>query len=199
ELQELGVAADKQLIGEKRGMPSGELALVATRQVPDGPGKDVFRLSLENQRRIGEFRAALPFLGDARVAGFRERARPEVGADVKRILVLPGNPALGLRNREAILDEVLGDDIKLALYACIGPTAGEGDDAALILGLQEIGPVEDPVFFFLLAERIQVEHGLPVRLLLAVLVERGPPPQAALVLVVAPEVVVPRTMLDDGG
>ena len=48
----------------------------------------------------------------------------------------------------------------------------------------------DPVLLLGLAEGVEVEHGLPGGLGLAVLVERRPPPEPALVLGVLPEVVV---------
>src|SRR5207342_1537113 len=48
-------------------------------------------------------------------------------------------------------------------------------------------------------ECVDVEHGFPLRLRLAVLVERGAAPQAALVLRVLPEVVVVRADLLDAG
>ena len=55
----------------------------------------------------------------------------------------------------------------------------------------------DPVGLFGGVERIEIEHGFPCRIGLAVLVERGASPDAALVLFVFPEVVVVRTHLVD--
>ncbi|MCY1377852.1 hypothetical protein D9M69_654470 [compost metagenome] len=53
----------------------------------------------------------------------------------------------------------------------------------------------DPVLLVGLGQRVEVEHGFPVGLGLAVFGQRGAPPQALGVLLVAPEVVEERADL----
>ena len=57
-------------------------------------------------------------------------------------------------------------------------------------GRSSLRAVPDPALALGRAQGVEVEHHLPLRVVGAVLLERGAPPQAALVLGVAPEVVV---------
>ena len=70
--------------------------------------------------------------------------------------------------------------------------------ASLYSGLQRLGSMPDPVLLLFLAKGVEIEHDFPVGLGLAVLLERGAPPEPARVLGVAPEVVVKRAELLDG-
>src|SRR5207342_1665917 len=128
----------------------------------------------------------LPFLDDARIARWRHRAGTEVGVDVDAVLVDPAQAALGLRTVEAVLHPGLGAEIEFAGDVGVGTTGRECDQAALIGRLQARRAMPYPLFAFgaLLGfiECVDVEHGFPRRLRLAVLVERGAAPQAALVL-----------------
>src|SRR5690606_7705733 len=79
----------------------------------------------------------------------------------------------------------------------IGTAARQRDQAARVFRTQAVGAMPDPVLALGLVERVEVEHGLPLRLRLAVFLERGAAPEAALVLAVLPEVVIPVALLVD--
>ena len=93
----------------------------------------------------------------------------------------------------------LGLRVELADDVGVGAAAREGDQAPVVGRLEPGRAVPDPVLLLGLGEGVEVEHRLPLRLRLAVLVERRAPPQPALVLLVAPEVVVELAALRDVG
>src|SRR5690606_21063323 len=98
---------------------------------------------------------------------------------------------------ETALHPVQGGEVELTGHVGVGAAARQRDQAALVVRRQAVGAVPDPVLALGAVERVQVEHGLPRRLRLAVLLERGAAPDAALVVLVAPEVVVPLALLVD--
>ena len=66
------------------------------------------------------------------------------------------------------------------------------------MGVQRVGAAPDPVFLLRRAQRIEVDHRLPLRLGLAVLGQRGAAPQAARVGGVLPQVVQKPAAARDG-
>ena len=122
----------------------------------DGPG-------------VGQLGAAGPLLEHPRVAGVGQRPRAEVGADEQGVTVPPRHVALGLRQREPVLDEPLRRGVELADDRGVGPAPRQRDEAAVVGRLQEVRPVPDPVLLLLVGEFVQVEDRLPPRVGLAVL------------------------------
>src|SRR3546814_5677389 len=137
-----------------------------------------------------ERRAALPLLDDARVAGFGHRTGTEVGGHVHGVAVDPAQAALGLRALEAAFHPLLRGQVELAGHVGVGAAARERDKAAGVVRAQAVGAVPDPVLPFGLVQRVEVEPGFPLRLVLAVPLARGAAPHAAIVLLVLPEGVV---------
>ena len=164
-------------------------ALVAWRRVDPDVGRHVIGADLEHRRRRLERRAARPALDDPRVARARHRAGTEIGAHIKRVGVDPFGFRLGLGQREAPVDEGLGDRVELAQHGRVGTAARQRDQHSFIRRRERHGAAPDPVLALGLRERIEVEHGLPGRRGLAVFGQRGAAPQAALVGLVLPEVV----------
>ena len=156
------------------------------------PAQTSWRGAFEQRRRRAQRRAARPALGDARVAGVGHRAGAEVGADDERVGVEPGDVRLRFGQHEAAVHEGLVDGVELAHHLGVGAAARQRDQAAAILGAEALGTAPDPVLALGGGQRVEVEHGFPARLRLAVLGERRAPPQAALVLLVLPEVVQAR-------
>src|SRR5690606_9698169 len=132
-------------------------------------------------------------------AGFGERALAEVGEDEYRVAVDPGQAALGLGSEEAVFHPLPAGQVELAGHVGVGAAARERDQAAVVVGAQAVGTVPDPVLALGGVERVQVQQQFPLGVVLAVFLERGAAPDAALVVPVAPEVVVVVAHLADGG
>ena len=171
------------------------------------PGGDIARVAFVDRDRFAQGRAAAPALDDPRVAGIGERAGTEVRADDERVGVQPARAALGLGQREATVvrvEEALVDQIELAHHGRVRPTAGQRDQTAPPLaaghgGRERVAAVPDPVLAFDRAQRVEVEHGVPLGFGLPVALQRGAAPQAAHVLGVLPEVVEVRADAADVG
>ena len=69
--------------------------------------------------------------------------------------------------------------------------------AALVLRRQAIGALPYPVFLLAGSELVEVEHRFPARLRFPELGDRGAAPNAALVVLVLPEVVEEPAQLGD--
>ena len=174
-------------------------ALETGRVVDAGADPGVFGAAFEDRRRIGQRRAALPALQHARVARIGHGAGAEVGADDQRVGVDPGHVRLRLRQREAAVDEALGHGVELADHLGVGAAARQRDQAAAVVGPQALGAAPDPVLLLRRAQRVEIDHRLPLRLGPAVFGQRGAAPQAALVIGVLPEVVEPLAAARDHG
>ncbi len=191
DLGKLAVLAPQvQLVVVEGDGAADEIALVARRVVAAGGDVHVARLAGVDRGRAGQRGATVPLLDDVRVAGAGHRARAEIGEYVHAVFVDPAQPALGLGTEEAVLDPGLAGQVELAGHVGIGAAARQRDQAAPVGRLQAIRAVPNPVLAFCLVQCIEVEHGFPLGLGLAVLVQRGAAPQAPLVLLVLPEVVV---------
>ena len=192
-------AAQVDLVVVEGDVAADELAL-ETRGVV-ATGRDVHVVGLALVDHLGRFhrRAALPFLDDARVAGFGQRALAEVGVDEHGVAVDPLQAALGLGAEEAVFHPRLVVQVELAGDVGVGAAARERDQAAVVVRAQAVRAVPDPVLVLFGVERVQVQQQLPLRSVLAVLLQRGAAPDAALVVLVAPEVVVVVAHLADAG
>src|SRR5690606_14877896 len=115
------------------------------------------------------------------------------------VLVDPVQAALGLGPEEAALDPGLALEVELAGDVGVGAAARQRDQAALVGRAQAVGAVPHPVLALGLVQRVEVEDRFPGGIGLAVLLERGAAPDAALVVTVLPEVVVvPADLLHPG-
>src|SRR5690606_4425613 len=121
------------------------------------------------------------------------------GEDEHRVAVDPGQAAFGLGAEEAVFHPLLAGQVELAGHVGVGAAARERDQAAVVVRAQAVGAVPDPVLALGGIERVQIEQQFPLGVVLAVFLERGAAPDAALVVFVAPEVVVVVAHLADGG
>jgi hypothetical protein len=195
DLHELAVAAEEQFIRPKGHLPRDEVALEARRGVVPAGHRHIFRLTLEDEWCIGQRRAAGPFADHSRIARGGERTGAEITRHEQAVGVPPGHPALGLRQGEASGHELLRFEIELPDHISIGSAAGEGNEAEPVLGGEHGGPMPDPVLALGLPEGIEIDHRLPGRLRRAILRQRRPPPEAAGMGGITPEVVVVRADL----
>ena len=166
-----------------------EVALEALGRVVVRAGRHVLRLALEHRDRLGQRGAAPPLLHEAGIAGRGQRALAEVRADVDPVLVDPADPALRLRQREAVLDEGQRLEVELPHDARVRAAPGQVHERAPVAGPQHGRALPHPALALGRGERVDVEHQLPVGVVRAVLLQRRPPPQAARVCRVLPEVV----------
>ena len=125
-----------------------------------------------------------------RISGLGHRGRVESDADEERFAIEPGSVALRLRQAEAVGDELLRLQVELADHVGIGAAAGKRHERPGVVRRQGLCLVPHPVLVLRLPQGIEIEHGLPGGLGLAVLHHGGAPPEAAFVLLVLPEVVV---------
>ena len=183
-------AAQVQLVVVEGQRAADEIALETRRVVVERRDVHVVRLAFVDDGGALQRRAALPFLGDARITRAGHAAVAEVGVHVDGIGVLPAQAALRLGTVEPVGEELLVDQVELAGLVGVGAAARQRDQAAGVVGLAAIGAVPDPVLALGLVQRVQVQHRLPLRLRLAVLGQRGAAPDTAFVLLVLPEVVV---------
>ena len=187
------------LVVEEVGAAQEKRALEARCAVDRHECPGVLRLGFEHRHGRCQWRAALPALDDARVARFRHRSRPDIGADIDRVGIDPLDQRLRLGQRETAFNEALLDGIELAHHVRIRATARQRDQAEPTLRPQALRATPDPVFAFAAAERIEIEHRLPGRRGLLVVGQRGAPPQAARLGFVLPEVVEPVAAPRDVG
>src|SRR3546814_9192952 len=68
--------------------------------------------------------------------------------------------------------DLLRGQVELAGHVGVGAAARERDQAAFVVRAQAVGAVPDPVLAFGLVQRVEGEQGFPLRLVLAVLLER---------------------------
>ncbi|MNM80384.1 hypothetical protein D3C81_923540 [compost metagenome] len=193
------VAAQVDLVVVEGQRAADQVALEARGVIVHRRDVHVFRLAFIDQAGRGHRRATLPQLGHARVTGGGHRTAAEIGVDEHGVAVDPAQAALRFGAEEAVLDPALAGQVELAGDIGVGTAARQRDQAAAVVRTQAVGAVPDPVFVLGLVQRIQVEHGLPGRRGLAVLGQGGATPQAALVLLVLPEVVVVITDLLHAG
>ena len=189
--------AHEFLVGEKRDAPLDKF--VSSTVVVDNfrADADVLRFAFENQLRLLQGRAARPLFDDPRVAGSGQRAGTEVGANVERVAVAPGDVALGFRQVETIGDKCLCVQVKFPHHRRIRPASREQEQTAVERRVENFVALPNPVLLFLARKLVQIEHDLPGGLSLFVFGQGCPPPQTADVFIVTPEVVAICAMLFD--
>lgn len=119
----------------------------------------------------------------------RELPRLHLTGEEDRVATRPGNTQFGAREGEAVRDEAARLEVELADRHRVLASVGERDQATILAGLHTVGAVPDPVRLLRRGERVEVEHGRPLRRGRAVGGERRAPPDPAHVRLVAPEVV----------
>mmetsp|Transcript_55402 Transcript_55402/g.173793 ORF Transcript_55402/g.173793 Transcript_55402/m.173793 type:complete len:306 (+) Transcript_55402:1576-2493(+) len=156
---------------------------------------DIAVFALKDHWRGAEVLAPVPDAHRPRIARGREGAGAAVRANKDGVAVSVGYAGLRLRDREAEgrWHECLRGEIELADDAGVGPAARELHEAE-VLGLGRAQPqgraaLPDPGHALRRRQGIDVEHWLPSGGGLPELLEGGPPPQAADVGLVLPEVV----------
>ena len=189
DLHESPVTAKEHLARVEGLLAHDEVAFEVGREVPPGGHAHVVGLAFVDERRGGKRSAAGPLADRPRVSRGGERSGAEIGGHEQAVGIAPRHAALGLRQRETARHEGLLFQVELPHHVGISATAGERHEAEPILRLEHGGAMPDPVFPLLHRERIEVEHGLPGRLRLAVFVERRPPPQPLGVCGIPPDVV----------
>jgi hypothetical protein len=114
---------------------------------------------------------------------------PKVGGDQERVGVEPVDAVLAFGDVEAAGDEGFRHRVELADDDGVLAAIGEADEAAGFGGADAVGALEDPVGVFGFRQRVDVEHGLPLRRAGAVAFQCGVAPDAANVGGVLPEIV----------
>ena len=128
-------------------------------------------------------------LDDIGVAGRRQRVGRPVGGDEQMVLVLPVDAMLAARQVEAAVDEAHRVEIELAHLGRVFAAVRQRDEAAALVGAQAGHALHHPALALRLAERVDVEHGRPVRIGSAIVGERRLAPQAAQMIGILPEIV----------
>ena len=143
----------------------------------------------EHRCRLGQRPAASPALDHPRVAGLGHRVGAEIGSHQQGVGVLPRDLGLGLRKLEAVGDECPCRHVEFAHDRGIRAAARQADQRAGVVGLDHVGAGPHPVGVVGAGELVDVDQDVPLRFLGSVVRQRGPPPQAAWVVGIAPEVV----------
>ena len=102
----------------------------------------------------------LPELHDARIAGSRHGAGPEVRPEDHRVLVEIGDRGFRLGELKAILDEGARSEVELPHHHRIAPATGEMQQAALERG-RAFRAFPNPVLVLVLRQLIEVEEDVP--------------------------------------
>ena len=198
DFDELPVATQEELVRPERDLPGNEIPLAAGGEVAEGSHGHVVGTPLEHHGGFRQRRSPRPLADRPRIARGGQRPRPEVGGHEQAVAFPPRDAALGLGQREAPVDERFRLEVELPDHVGIGAAPRDRDEAAAVLGFEHRRPVPDPVLLFGPREGVDVDHRLPGGFGPAILVERGPPPEALRVRGVAPQVVVVVPDLRDG-
>ncbi len=132
--------------------------------------------------------AAPPQPHGPRVTRCRRHALAMGARQQQRVGIEPVGAALRLRQRKAIRDEALRRHVELAQHHGVAAAARQAQHRARAAG-QRGDLAQQPVFALARCELVDIQHGLPRRTCFAKFVQRSPPPQAARVGGVLPEIV----------
>ncbi len=150
---------------------------------------DVGWFAAEDFFGVVERSAALPELDDEGVAGLGHGAGTPVAGDEEGVFVDPGDVLFGVREDEAVLDELAGAEVELAEGVGVFAAGGEGDEAEAVSGVEAVEAFLDPLLVVLFGEGVVVDDGVPVGVFGEVAFEGGAAEDAADVLGVLPGVV----------
>ena len=159
------------------------------RAVDGRPQAHAFGRRLDQHRRRIDIRSAPPQPDRPRIARRRRHVLAVGARQQQRVPVQPVGAALGLRQIEAVANEGFGWDVELAQHGRIAAPARQTEDCQIVRARQRRRAMPHPVLLFLLRQGVDIQDDLPARLLRAEAVERRPPPQAARVLGILPEIV----------
>ncbi|MGY3295224.1 hypothetical protein ACVWWP_008291 [Bradyrhizobium sp. LM3.6] len=95
---------------------------------------------------------------------------------------------MGFRQRKSVLNETLGVDVEFAQGDGVAATARQAQNRPRVSRLCG-DAAQQPVLAFARGELVDIQHDLPRWMRLAKLCKRSPPPQAARVGRVLPEIV----------
>ena len=165
----------------------------------EAAGADVLRPAAIDLLRLVQRLAAAQPLDHERIARGRHRALAPVARDEQRVLVLPGHVLLAFGQAEAALDEAPLAQVELAHDIGVAAAVGEADQAAPVVGRQAFHALIDPGLALGPRQRVDVEHGLPLRIVGAVAGEAGAADDAADMGGVLPEIIESVGAHGDGG
>ncbi len=145
---------------------------------------------LEHGYGVGQRGAPAPPLCQSRVAGVGERAVAEIGSDENTLGVDPHRCRSGFLDAEAVgvVLERQRFEVELAHHDGVGAAAGQADQRQVLLGAQHLAP-DTPSSHPRGRRARRRRRGSPIRGCRAGTGPRGPPPQPAHMVGVAPEVV----------
>ena len=188
---EFSVAHQRHRAAEKFGRLVGQVVTTLGRVHAVDTGRDVGHFAFKNQLGGRQVSAALPFFGLPRVARIGQRAFTKIGADPNRILIFPADRGLGFGQDKTVGNKFLFAGVKFAGHHGIATTAGQRNQEQIVVGVQSAGALPDPVLILGRGQGVHVDHRFPDRSLAQVLLERGAAPDAAHVVGILPEIVVP--------
>ncbi len=155
-----------------------------------GTGPDIARFAAVDFRRIGKLGSALPQPGGEWIFAFRQRALAEIAADQQRVAIKPFGIALAFAvDDEAVFHEGSGLHVEFAHDGGILAPVGQRNHAVTHFGRQAGRAFVDPFLAFCGGQRIDVQHGFPLRFVAAIAFERGTAQNALRILLVLPEII----------
>ncbi|MNE10008.1 hypothetical protein D3C80_1027030 [compost metagenome] len=151
---------------------------------------------------MGQRVAARQGFDDEGIARLGHRAGTEVGGDQQGVAVQPGQAMLAFGDDEAALSgrhEGLGGQVELAHDHGVLAAVRQVDQAAGLVRRQAVGALEHPVLAFSFRQGVDVEQGLPLRLVAAIAVQGRAAPDALGIGRVLPEIAQAFVQEADAG
>src|SRR5439155_25442881 len=115
---------------------------------------------------------------DERVANLRQGPFSPILCDEHRVAVDPADGLLSVRKSETGRDEGVGVLVELSDAYGVLTAIRKMDEAQALFGRQAPSTFKDPVFLISDRQRVNIDDGLPVRVLAAIAVKRSTPPDA---------------------
>ncbi len=143
----------------------------------------------EDLFRTVQRRSALPLLHHKRIAGLRHRPCTPVPVHQQVVLVHPAHALLAVRQGQPTRHKLACLQVELAVRARVLATRRKRHHAELVARVQAALPMQHPAGLLRLAQRVQVDHRLPVRLRGQIICHAGLAIQAPCMVLVAPQVV----------
>ena len=176
--------------GVERAVDHGEGTVLAVAQHIGGDAvAAVLWIATVQLDRGGQRLAALQPLDDIRIARAAKLARRPFAADEKAVLVFPGDSLLALGKHEAAVDKAAGGEVELAHRDRVLAAVGQAQQAAALSRAGALRALPYPVRLFRRGERVEVEDGRPLRVRRRVAGDARPPPDAADMIFILPEII----------